>query len=324
MGVHLLRDCHVGKGVHARLELLPLVLEVGPDLEEPVFPLLAPELSMERLRCAIGHHRHLARNSQALQRKIVGIAAPAAPFRVRVDCLPLALGHADLPRRVVSAAGDRHHSLHKVSSAERPLQGLHAPQRAAHHRGDLVGAKLLLHHAEVQLHGVSHGDLREVDQVGQLRLRIQAHRPGGAVAGAQNVGAHDQVLVGVEGLAGPQQPRPPLVHLAVARERMAHDEHVVLGSVELSIRIVAHLCAVQPLATLQLQSLDHKTLPRGRQLSVLVLHATAAAAQAANGASAGPAAHPHLQQAPQEHRASKRVIKSEIRKATRRAFTRVK
>ena len=237
----------------------------------PLF--VPPELLVEGLGRPVAHHGHLAGDAQARRRRVARVEAAAVPLGVRVDGLALRLRGADLPRRVVGAARDGRDGLHVAAAAERPLQRLHATQGATDHRGDAVGPDAVLHHVQVRVHRVSHAHLREVDEVLLARRRVDAQRPGAPVAGAEDVGADDEVLVRVKGLAWAEQASPPARHVAVAREGVAYHQHVVLGLVQGAVAVVADLHALQPHPVLELESVDDVGLSVGRHLAVLVLHA---------------------------------------------------
>ena len=83
----------------------------------------------------------------------------------------------------------------------RPLQHLHAAQRAAGDREQRLDAEAVEEH-RLRAHHVADGDHRQVEAIGLVGRRIGRGRTGRAHAAADDVGADDEVAVGVDRLAG--------------------------------------------------------------------------------------------------------------------------
>jgi hypothetical protein len=190
--VHRLRQGDVRRRIEAIDEQLALVAQVALDRVD-VLGLRTPrEALLERRLASVREHRHHSRRGEARLGRIGGIVRPPAPARVGVDRLPLRLRQADAPRRVAGGRGDEHHRLHERRVAERPLQRLHAAERAADDHPDSADPQ---HLGERMLDAdhVADGDRRERAKVGLSRRRIERRRPGGAVTAPEDVRADDEV-----------------------------------------------------------------------------------------------------------------------------------
>src|SRR5690606_35758150 len=145
-----------------------------------------------------------------------------------------------------------------------PLQGLHAAQAAADHRGPLLDAQQV-GQARLAVHPVLHGHHGEIGAVGLAGRRIDAGRPGGAVAAAQVVERHHEEAVGVDGLARTDATVPP-ARLAIvgavvagsmvmAGQGVADQHRVAARGVELTVGFIDQLVIGQFAATGQRQRL---------------------------------------------------------------------
>ena len=182
----------------------------------------------------------------------VVVAAPprrVAHDRLARDRVP---GHA--LRVEGMSARDRHDSVDLVGVEDRPLERLHASERAAGHRREPLDPELVQERA-LGPHHVGDGDHGEVGAVRPARRRVERRRPRGPAAAAEQVRGDDEVPVGVERLAGADHPVPPAERLTgravavvgpeavagallrglgreaggvrVAAERVADEDHVV-------------------------------------------------------------------------------------------------
>ena len=114
-------------------------------------------------------------------------------------------------RRV--GAGDRHDGVDLIRKLDRPLQRLHATERATRHRGEPVDAE---HVQERTLHTDHVGDRddRKIRPVWLAGRRVDRRRAGGAAATAEQIRGDDEEPIGVERLAGSDHPVPPAETLA--------------------------------------------------------------------------------------------------------------
>ena len=122
----------------------------------------------------------------------------------------------------------------------------------------------------LQPHHVADGDHRERHaRTGQPVAGLIEAGPGGAAAAAQHVGADDEVLVGVEGLAGADHVVPPAglaVFVAdaggvrVARKGVQHQDGVGLGRVQLAVGLVGDLHRRNHDAAVEGQGIETGTL----------------------------------------------------------------
>ena len=135
------RQEQVGVGVEPPIEFRRLVDKVGLHLEVggeeipgEVLPLLKPpsEPGFHTGRREVGQVSHHAGGGQAADRPglVLGVASPA-PLRVSGDGVPGDPVPADALRREAGAAGDRYDGIDLVRELRRPLERLHAAERAA-------------------------------------------------------------------------------------------------------------------------------------------------------------------------------------------------
>ena len=127
---------------------------------------------------------------------------------------------------------------------------------------------------------VADGDDRQVEPVGLAGRRIGRGGAGRAQAAADDVGADDEEAVGVDDLAGPDQHVPPaglaghrmgIGDMLVAGQRVADEDGVGAGLVELAIGLVGDLEGRQQRAGVELQRLvGAEAQHRARRLVGLV------------------------------------------------------
>src|SRR5665647_1713514 len=148
---------------------------------------------------------------------------------------------------LAGSSGERHAEVDALGMRDGPLQHLHASHRTPHGGEQLLDAEVVEEHRL----GVDHVGDRDDGEVGAERPArggVHRGRPGRAAAAADHVGADDEVLVGVEPLAGPDHHVPPAGapvvgavtprHVRIAREGVGHEDGVVLALAELAIRLV--------------------------------------------------------------------------------------
>ncbi len=232
--VHRPGEVEVGVGVEALDEAEALVAQVALDLEVGVeregrgrAALEAPaELPVQGRLRQVGDMRAHAGDPEALGGPGAGLeVAPLGPGRVGHDRLPADLVEGDVLRRVARPRGDRHRGEDPLGVARRPLQHLHAAHGAADTEEQVADAEPIEQHRLGADH-VADGHQGEVEPVGPARRRVDGGRTRRAHAGADDVGADDEVAVGVDGLARPHQGLPPA---ALTRHRMGVGEVLVAG-----------------------------------------------------------------------------------------------
>ena len=147
------------------------------------------------------------------------------------------------------AGGDRQRREDALGIARRPLQHLHAAERAAGDREQRLDAELVEQH-RLGAHHVAHGDHRQVEAVDAVGRRVGRGRAGGAHAAADDVGADDEIAVGVDGAAGTDHQAPPAGlaghrvdagDVLVAGQCVADEDGVGALAVELAIGLVGDL-----------------------------------------------------------------------------------
>ena len=100
-----------------------------------------------------------------------------------------------------------------LGKQDRPLQRLHAAERAAGHRREPFDPEHVKERA-LGPHHVGDGDHGEVRPVRLARRRVDRRRPRRAAAAAEQVRGDDEEAVGVECLARADHPVPPAQRLA--------------------------------------------------------------------------------------------------------------
>ena len=130
---------------------------------------------------------------------------------------------------------------------DRQLEHLHAAHRAADRGEELADAEVV-EQQHLRVHHVLDGDHREVGAVGLAGGGVLRGRPGAPAAAADDVGADDEVLVGVEPLAGTDHHVPPAralvaravqpCHVGVPGERVGDEDGVVLALAQRAVGLV--------------------------------------------------------------------------------------
>ena len=212
------RRVEIGVRVEALHEALGLVPQVVLDLElglgERVADVVgelqaAAELGADRDGGEIRHVAEHPGHAHAGVRRAPGAVVVAAlPVRIGGDGVAGDRVPRDALRLQRVRAGDRDDGVDLAGVGDRPLERLHAAQRAARHGGQPLDAQLVQERA-LDPHHVGNGDHRKVRPVRPAGGRIGGRRPGGAAAAAEQVRADDEEAVGVEGLAGADHAVPP-------------------------------------------------------------------------------------------------------------------
>ena len=271
------RDDEVGIGVKAHGQLIGVVIEIALDGVAPavkgILALLgvAAETRIELRRAAIGQMGDFPREAEAeggavALRRVVVVSSP--PFWIALNGLELEMREGHLLGRGSRPRDEHRDGPHPFRERRRPL---HRPIPSEARAGDQRPAF-------------------DPEQVGQLRLRRahvadcrlgesgppgpsvgrQVGRAGGSLASAQNVGAHHEVPVSVDGEAGADDvlppPRLPVAarRVRIPRQSVAQKDGVGGVLVQLPPRFVGHAHVRQPPAELQLEGADVGKLPLAR------------------------------------------------------------
>ena len=146
--------------------------------------------------------------------------------------------------------------------ARRPGQRLHAPQAAAHNRGELADAELI-GELRLRIHPVFH---HHQGKVGAIRFacgRVKRKRAGRSKARAEIVYADDKKARGIDRFAGAYHVVPPADigwlsridarHMMRGIERMADEDSVGAFCVQRAIGFVHQLITLQHGARAQAQ-----------------------------------------------------------------------
>ena len=150
---------------------------------------------------------------------------------------------------MAGAGGDRQRAEDSGGIGRRPLQDLHAAERAAGDREQRLDAEPVDEH-RLGAHHVAHRDHRQVEPVRPVGRRIGRGRSGGAEAAADDVGADDEIAVGVDRLAGADHDVPPaglaghridVGDVLVAGQRVADQDRVLAVAVERAVGLITDL-----------------------------------------------------------------------------------
>jgi hypothetical protein len=124
-----------------------------------------------------------------------------------------------------------------------PLQHLHAAHRRTDHRDHVLDAEFFLHQTVLRLHHVADLKLRKLHA--RLRFGI-ARRSREAVR--DRIGANDEILFGVERLAGADHEVDAMMVAAHSRH---HQDRVGSAGVERAVRDIGNREVLDRLAALQ-------------------------------------------------------------------------
>ena len=243
-------------------------LEIGVERERRIVAVLefAAEFPVQRRVGQISDVRAHARHRQPAPRiGAFGKIASAAPVRIGHHRLAADLVESDVLRRMPGGARDRQRGEDAPRIARRPLQHLHAAHRAADDGKQRVDAEMIEQH-RLRAHHVADGDDGKVEAPGLAGRRIGRGRPGGAHAAADDVGADDEITVGVDRLAGPDHGLPParlagdrmvVDHVLVAGQRMADQDGVAALGIQRAVGLVGDLQWAEIDAGIEPQRLIH-------------------------------------------------------------------
>lgn len=196
------------------------------------------------------------------------MVVPRAPVGIGGDRLAASFVKRDVLRRMQRRAGDGHGGKYPVRIECRPLQHLHAPH------GTADDAEQVRNVQRVQQHGlranhVGDRDHRERKAPRPAGLGIGLLGSDGAHAAAENIGADDEILVGIEDFAGADDhfpPARPAGHrmvtgdILIAAQRVTNKNGVRFGSVERPVGLERHREIPELHPAIQAQGLIHAQL----------------------------------------------------------------
>ena len=148
--------------------------------------------------------------------------------------------------------------LHALRVQDGPLQGLHAPKRAAHDQPELPNPQ------RIQQLGlcpdvVADGNQREVRTIDAACFRIDRTGARRAITGTQYVDTDHEIAIQRQNPAGAEDLRPPGAHQSRAGERVTNQHGIVARGIQSAIHRIMQRGAGQRAATVQQQWLvEHK------------------------------------------------------------------
>ena len=255
--VHGPGEVEVAERVEAAEEVGALVVEIVLDLEVrsearlcPLDPACAAKLVRERLFREVGDVGHHPGHRQPDVRPAAAlVVSPALEVRVTHDRLAGDGREGDVHCAKAGAGTDRQAELHRQRVVDRPLQRLHAAERAAERGVELLDPKL---RQEAPVNGVEVADAehRELKAVALAGRRVDRRRAGRPLAAAKQVRRDHEELLGVNRLAGADQPVPPAAPLriamvtggvGVAGQCVADEDRIIALFTQLTVRFIRDL-----------------------------------------------------------------------------------
>ena len=192
---------------HHRMAVVDLRPGPGVDADRRLARLGVGHGLGQDLVLAVGHERLEA---QLFQRP--GDAA----FVVIPAAVPVGIARQALLQRLqpVEPGGRarrrhrRHDRLHEAGIGGRPLERLEATHRRADHRDQALEPERI-DQQFFRRHDVAHRDVGEGGAVGLAGARVGAVGAGAAVRRTERIHRHHEAAIGVDRLAGPDQPVEP-------------------------------------------------------------------------------------------------------------------
>ena len=269
--VERLGDAQVGVRVVVLGELVPLVAQVGLDLElgreaeQQAVAQLSAELRVHLLVGQVGDVPDHPRDAQAAPRlRSGGREVPVVEVGIRQDRLPGHFVERDVLGRQVRCRGNDDRVADAARIADRPVERLHAAEAPSHHRGPALDAEAI-GKARLGVDPVLDGDHREVRAPRLAGGRIGGRRSGRAEAAAEVVDPDDVEAIGVERLARTDHVVPPADVALVAFveagdvvrrvQRMADQDRIAAVGVERAVGFVGQVERVEGAPAGELQRL---------------------------------------------------------------------
>lgn len=88
------------------------------------------------------------------------------------------------------------------------------------------------------IHHIADGDQWKMMVPGLPGGQILAQWPGSAIAGAENIGANDKVLCGIDYMAGTHHAIPPVGGVRIGSQGMTDPYHVAFRGIKAAIGMI--------------------------------------------------------------------------------------
>ena len=167
--------------------------------------------------------------------------------------------------------GHRNHAPHETRVFDAPLENLHSAHRASNDAGERSQTEVVAQQL-LRAHHVANRDKGKRQAERPARGGIERERPARALAAAEDVGAEHEKPARVDRLAWADEIVPPTRlrigqrmdagAMMVAAERMADDDRVVPGGIEMAVRFIAQRELRQHLAALEDERLGMDKIAR--------------------------------------------------------------
>ena len=206
-----------------------------------------------------------ARHAQPAPRlHALGIVVAAVKIRICQYRLPRHFIKRDVLRRKIRRAGDHQRIARALRVGNGPVQTLHGPQAAAHHRGKLPDPQMI-GQTRLRVDPIFNRHQWKVRAPRRASVRVDRQRPGGTVTAAQIIHAHHEKPLGIERLAGAYHVVPPagvigFVGIHAGRvmrriQRMAHQHRIRARGVERAVGFVGEFVVGDGTTALERQGL---------------------------------------------------------------------
>ena len=229
--VESVEDLVIGVGIITPAELFSLVLLVGAG------PVRGEVVALVLLREVVAFRPPVREQPDSPRRRESLHAGGGVRFpegRVGFDGHALRFVDGDAPGRRFGSRGDQDQLADPLGLLDGPFDRLKAADGAADQGVDAVNAQNVGQQPVGPYH-VADRQFGEILVIGASGRRIDVQRPGRAVVRAEDVGADDEMLGGVEEFARLDRVRPPRGHVRIGGQGVADPDDIVVGRIQFPV-----------------------------------------------------------------------------------------